>query len=55
MAASAACVSEGQSRAECLSVTYTLQKWNLIYSKVPKICSLFDHLKALEVKRIICW
>jgi len=55
MAASVACVTEGQSLAECLLVTYTLQKWKLTYSKIPKVCSLFDYLKALEVKRIISW
>ena len=55
MAAYVACVSEGQSLAECLFVTCILQKWKLIYSKVPKVCSLFDYLKALEVKSIISW
>jgi len=55
MTASVACATEGQSLAECLFVTYTLQKWKLIYSKVPKVWKLFDYFKALEVKNIISW
>jgi hypothetical protein len=55
MAASVSCVTEKQSLPECLFVTYTLQKWKLIYSKVPKIFSLFDYFKALNIKRIISW